>query len=178
MSRVILELFKGTGSVGKVFKRNGWKVISIDNEAKFKPSILTDLMKWDYKSIPTPDFIWGSPPCNSFSAMAYPIKLRHPITMKPLSDFAVVGDALLKRTITIINYWRNKNPKLKFVVENPHGTMYRSPLMKALKPYTTAQTLYALYNYPALKRTDFFNNFNLKLKEPIVMGFSKILWIG
>ena len=168
MTRILLELFKGTGSAGKVFKPRGWKVISVDNEEKFKPSIVADILKWDYKNIPTPDFIWASPPCNSFSNLSFSTHQRNPITMKPNTERAKLGDDILRRTITIINYWRKKNPKLKFVMENPHGTMYRSPYMKSLKPYTTSQTLYGLYGDIKLKRTDFFNNFDLKLKEPIM----------
>tara|TARA_Y100000593_G_C4193444_1_gene278124 strand:+ start:199 stop:810 length:612 start_codon:yes stop_codon:yes gene_type:complete len=167
-NKIILELFKGTGSVGKVFKKKGWKVISVDNVEKFKPSILADILKWDYKNIPTPDFIWASPPCNTFSNLSFSTHQRDAKTMKPNTENARLGDAILRKTISIINYWRKRNPKLKFVMENPHGTMYRSPYMKSLKPYTTAQTLYGLYGDKRLKRTDFFNNFNLKLKEPII----------
>ncbi len=37
--------------------------------------------------------------------------------------------------------------------------------MGALKPYTTANTLYCLYKDKRRKPTDFFNNFNLELKS-------------
>ena len=50
-------------------------------------------------------------------------------------------------------------------MENPHGTMWRSPFMKALKPYTTSNTLYCLYKDNRRKPTDFFNNFELELKN-------------
>jgi adenine-specific DNA methylase len=43
----VLELFAGTGSVGKVAKRKGWNVISNDNVKKFKPDILEDILKWN-----------------------------------------------------------------------------------------------------------------------------------
>ena len=39
-SKKVLELFKGTGSVGHVAKEFGFEVISLDNEAKFNPDIL------------------------------------------------------------------------------------------------------------------------------------------
>ena len=51
-SNKVLELFKGTGSVGHVAKEYGFEVISLDNEAKFNPDILMDIMEWDYKSFP------------------------------------------------------------------------------------------------------------------------------
>lgn len=66
----LLELFKGTGSVGHVFEHNGYKVTSLDFERKWKPDICTDILKWDYKKAFKPgDFevIWASPPCTEYS---------------------------------------------------------------------------------------------------------------
>lgn len=36
----LLELFKGTGSVGKVAEKMGFNVISLDFEEKYKPDII------------------------------------------------------------------------------------------------------------------------------------------
>ena len=43
-----LELFKGTGSFGKVAKRMNLDVISLDNVEKYKPDILTDILDLDF----------------------------------------------------------------------------------------------------------------------------------
>ena len=178
----LLELFKGTGSFGKAAKKLKWDVISLDNEDKFKPDILTDILDFDYKNIGfTPDIITASPPCGTFSSGLALTKrttydprkaprVRNSDTMKPLHERAVIGDKILKQTIKIINYWRKRNPKLKFIMENPRGSMYRSPYMKALKPYFEATTYYCLYGDGRTKRTDFFNNFELKLKEGSCRG--------
>lgn len=171
-----LELFKGTGSFGKAAKRRGWKVVSLDNEAKYNPDILADITKWNYKGLDfIPDVITASPPCATFSNMALtkrktfdpnkPARVRNADTMKPLNDYGRLGDRVLKATIEIINYFKKKNPNLKWVVENPRGSMHKSPLMTKLLPYETAITLYCLYGDKRQKRTQFFNNFNLKLKE-------------
>ena len=67
---LLLELFKGTGSVGKVFKRRGWDVVSLDIDAEFRPTIVCDIMKWDYKRFKRrPDFIWASPPCQAHTSL-------------------------------------------------------------------------------------------------------------
>ena len=46
---VMLDLFSGTGSVGEVYRRHGFKVISIDWDKKFNPTIVQDVLSWDYK---------------------------------------------------------------------------------------------------------------------------------
>ncbi len=172
----LLELFKGTGSFGKAAAKKGWKVTSLDNEAKYNPDILVDITKWDYKNLGfIPDVITASPPCATFTNMALtgrkvfdpskPARVRNKDTMKPLNDYGRLGDRILKKTIEIINYFRNKNPRLKWVMENPRGSMHRSPLMAALKPYETSITYYCQYGDKRQKRTQFFNNFDLKLRE-------------
>ena len=66
----LLELFCGSKSVGKVFEKYGWEVVSLDIEKKFDPSICIDFMDWDYKSINDIDIIWSSPDCSCYSMAA------------------------------------------------------------------------------------------------------------
>ena len=63
----ILELFAGTGSVGKVAKELGHEVISLDRD--LDADIKIDIMQWNYKEF-EPNFfnlIWASPPCTEYS---------------------------------------------------------------------------------------------------------------
>ena len=63
----LLELFSGTGSVGKVFKESGWTVVSLDRD--MDADIKTDIMDWDYKSmyeLGSFDVLWTSPPCTEY----------------------------------------------------------------------------------------------------------------
>ena len=142
----ILELFSGTGSFGKVFDGISCEIIKIDIVKKFNPTICEDLLKWDYKVYPTGyfDFIWASPPCNTFSCLnKSPNKLR----MREL-----LGRPLLHRTLEIIRYF---NPKY-WVIENPDsGAMKNEECMKDL-PYNIAD--YCKYGFPYRKRTRFWNN--------------------
>tara|TARA_R110002073_G_scaffold24415_4_gene82522 strand:- start:821 stop:1555 length:735 start_codon:yes stop_codon:yes gene_type:complete len=163
---VLLELFSGTGSVGKVAKKMGFKVISVDNEEKFKPDILQDISKWNFKSdkrLPSKiDYIWASPPCVSFSLLNNAMKTPHrKADLKPLTETGRLGNKLLNKTISIINYYRSKNPNLKFAIENPRGYMRKMPAMKKL-PRTT--TSYSQYGFNYNKPTDFWTNFKLVLK--------------
>jgi len=161
----LLELFKGTGSIGKVAHKI-FNVVSLDNDEEAKPDILTDVLKWDFKKFYNetgfiPDFIWASPPCNTYSPLAYPLKERDPKTAEPYSKRAILGTKILHQTIKIINFFRKLNPDLIFVIENPKGMMRNDKLVKNLILNTT---LYVLYGDKRRKHTDFFSNIDLELK--------------
>jgi site-specific DNA-cytosine methylase len=163
----MLELFKGTGSIGKVAKKN-FNIVSLDFEEKYKPDIQTDILKWDYKKFYNetgfiPDLIWASPPCNTFSVLAYPFKERDTQTAEPISERAKLGTKILYKTLTIINFFKKINPDLLYIIENPRGMMRMDKRMKRL-PYMTT-TYYCLYGDKRRKPTDFWSNFPLHLKE-------------
>jgi hypothetical protein len=120
----LLELFKGTGSVGKVAHRMNMDVQSLDVESKYEPNVLVDILEWDYKKWMkdnnfVPDFIWASPPCNTYSPLVYPLKERDTKTAEPFSDRAKVGTQILYKTIEIINYFQKINPKLLLLLKTP-----------------------------------------------------------
>lgn len=163
----MLELFKGSGSVGKVAKRMGYNVVSLDLDPIYTPDIETDILKWDYKKFSNdnnfiPDYIWASPPCNTYSPLAYPLKERDPETAKPKSERAKMGTKILYKTLEIINYFLKKNPKLKYTIENPRGMMRKDKRM--LKQPHRETTYYCYYGGFKLKATDFWSNYELGLK--------------
>lgn len=169
---VHLELYKGTGSFSKVSEKMGFHVISLDIIEKYKPTILMDILQWDYKTyfqknnIEKVDIITASIPCNSFSTLGVNLrKMRDPVTMKPLNNnkIAILGDKLVAKTVEIINYCKSKNPNLRFLIENPHGFLFRHRL---IKKYKRTPTRYSLYDHIFDKLTDFFHNFdNLVLRN-------------
>jgi site-specific DNA-cytosine methylase len=171
----LLELFKGTGSVGKVAKRMGFKIVSLDFEEKYKATITTDILNWDYKAYHKnnnyiPDYIWASPPCNTFSPLAYPRKERNTQTAEPISERAKIGTKILYKTLEIIKYFLDLNPNMKYCIENPQGMMRKDKQMKELYRETT---FYALYGDTKWKMTDFWSNYILDLKKPIKANVDK-----
>ena len=163
----LLELFKGTGSVGKVAKKLGFDVVSVDLDPIYTPEIETDILRWNYKKFFTdskfiPDFIWASPPCNTYSPLAYPLKERDPKTAEPKSERAKIGTKILHRTLDIIDYVKSLNPNVKYTIENPRGMMRFDSKMKKLEINTT---LYCLYGDDRMKPTNFWANFPLELKD-------------
>ena len=65
----VLELFSGTGSVGKVCETLGWDVVSVDLELPATHEC--DIMDFDYKQYPKDYFsiVWASPPCTNYSKL-------------------------------------------------------------------------------------------------------------
>jgi site-specific DNA-cytosine methylase len=129
---LFLELFSRTQSASKVAAKRKYRTITVDNDARYNPTIVADILRLDYKKLETPDFIWASPPCNSFSNLALSQRppSRDKDTFKALTETGRLGDRLLARTLKIIRYFERKNPKLKWVIENPHAMMRKQPSMK------------------------------------------------
>jgi site-specific DNA-cytosine methylase len=142
----ILELFSGTGSVGKVARDKGWEVVSLDlNNADININILD----WEYTIYNSGYFniVWASPPCESFSAYQNAIKTKQQI----LDDINQRGLPLLNRTIEIINYF---NPQYYFI-ENPQTGYMKNYIID--RPYYDVD--YCKYaNWGYRKRTRIWTN--------------------
>ena len=48
----MLDLFSGTGSIGRVFADRGYEVTREDWDAQFIADIITDIRKWDFVHYP------------------------------------------------------------------------------------------------------------------------------
>ena len=55
----LLELFSGTGSVGKPWREAGHEVISVDVDGRFGADIVEDILQLSYCKLPVPDVIWA-----------------------------------------------------------------------------------------------------------------------
>jgi site-specific DNA-cytosine methylase len=118
----VLELFSGTGSVGKVCKELGYSVVSLDLK---NADININVLDWNYKDYPKFffDIIWASPPCQTFSncrnswiGRKNSIFGDKIITKELLSkDMIERGVPIVLKTLEIIEYFE---PKVYFI-ENP-----------------------------------------------------------
>jgi hypothetical protein len=116
----LLELFSGTGSVGKVAKELNYEVISLDLK---NADININILEWNYKIYKpfTFDKIFASPPCETFSSLkkthiGRKNKYGKIITKEDIdNDIYKKGLPLLCKTIEIILYFKPKN----YVIENP-----------------------------------------------------------
>ncbi len=160
----VLELFSGTGSVGKACKLLGYECISVDNEYEATHKI--DILEFDYKQYKPDEFniIWGSPPCTYYSGLQ-----RSWINKKKKDGIYTIekynkdlenSDKLVERTLEIIDYFK---PKLWFM-ENPQtGSLKNREVVKDLPFYDVDYCMYSDWGYR--KRTRIWTNkkdFNAK----------------
>lgn len=132
MSR-LLELFSGTKSVSKAIGSRYDEIVSVDILEKFEPSVVSDILRWDYKIYPPGHFdaIWASPPCTEYSKMKY-------ISGAPRN--LKMADEIVQRTIEIIDYFQPE----RWYIENPQtGLLKDRPFMLGI-PFTDVD--YCMYS--------------------------------
>ena len=145
----VLELFAGSRSIGKVADSLGYEVFSSDLNNFENIDYVIDILDFDINKVPfKPDLIWASPPCTSYSIAAISHHRPHD---KPLSDFAVKSDLIIKRTLEII---KELNPEFWYI-ENPRGMLRKQSFMKGI-PRTTIW--YCTYGDNRAKPTDIWTN--------------------
>ncbi len=104
----LLELFAGTGSMGKAFAEKRREVVSLDSDPKTDATIHEDILRWDYTSYPPRHFdaVWASPCCTHYSRACRGAKAHRSLSL---------ADSLALRSQEIRNYF---NPRVWFI-ENP-----------------------------------------------------------
>ena len=147
---LLLELFSGTGSVGKVAESMGYTVVSLDRD--MEATIQTDIMNWEYQNFEKPkiDVIWASPPCTEYSRA----------TTCGIRDIEG-ANAIVKRTLDIIHYFKPKY----WIIENPQTGLLKEQEMMIGIPFKDID--YCKYGMPYRKRTRLWNNIDLWIPKPL-----------
>jgi hypothetical protein len=104
----VLDLFSGTGSTAEAFREQGFEVVTLDFNPKFRPDICVDILEWDYAKAFKPGYfhtIAVSPPCTEYSAA---------MTCRPRE--LAKADAIVERALKVIEYlqpwhWFIENPR-------------------------------------------------------------------
>ena len=122
---VLLDLFAGLGGWSEAFRARGHDVLTLDIDPRFGCDITADILTWDPDSIPPPDIVLASPPCEAFSTMSIGTHWGGGVrAYEPKTDAARLGIALVERTVDIISALR---PTF-FVIENPRDVLRNLPL--------------------------------------------------
>ena len=143
----LLELFSGTGSVGRAFRDLGWEVVALDIVSG-PHAIRTNILEWNYKdNFPVGHFdcIHASPPCQQYSIARTCAKTPRNL------EYA---DSLVQLALDIIDYFK---PKV-FMIENPYtGLLRKRPLMQHMESFLRRVT-YCRYGLPYRKETAIWTN--------------------
>jgi hypothetical protein len=107
-----LDLFCGKGSVRRCLEQQGYCVVSVDADARFSPTHVSDILFWNYRQYPPGTFkiISASPPCTEYSR-------AKTLGWRRLEE----ADQLVRRTLEIIEYFQ---PELWWI-ENPQSGMLK-----------------------------------------------------
>ena len=137
----LLELFSGTGSIGKVAVNYGFDVVSLDKD--MDATIKTDIMNWNYKEYPPKyfDVIWSSPPCTEYS-IAKTTGIRK----------IELANNIVKRVLEIISYY----DPIYYFIENPQTGLLKKQEFMFDRPFNDLD--YCKYGTLYRKRTRIWNN--------------------
>ena len=156
----ILSLFSGTNSWTQ-FYSDDFKVHSVDIEYRYRPYLVRDISKWDFKEdiergfLPSNiDIIYASPPCNLYFTL-----LKNPPGSNPKRPYIEYTEAdrnlsilLVNKTIEIINYF---NPRF-FVIENPVGRIKKH--FPSILNQDPVRVDYCQYGFEYMKPTYIYTN--------------------
>ena len=150
----VLELFAGSRSIGKVAESYDHNVFSSDINEFIDINYVTNILDFDVLKVPfIPDFIWCSPPCTYFSVASIGTHWNKNNT--PKTKEAILGVAIVQKTLDIINHFLSINPSLKYYIENPRGKLRSLPILKHLERTTI---WYCKYGDHRAKPTDIWSN--------------------
>ena len=140
----LLELFAGTGSIGKMFRARGWEVISIDIDATTNQTFVAEILNCDDQMLGGNfDAVWASPPCTQYS-----IARSNSKTPRDLET----SDRLVQRVIDIFDFF---NPTC-WAFENPQTGLLKSRKVVENIPFVDVE--YCMYGARYRKRTRIWTN--------------------
>ena len=152
----LLELFCGVNhSVGKVAHTLGWEVTSVDINPKASPDHLLDILDFDETAYSKDhfDFIWASPPCESYSTGRTVAKI-------PRDEAMEKADRLVSKTREIIDYFG-----CHWSIENPESSlMWKREVARGLLE-SSCVTSYCSFGAQFRKHTRLANSFGLVLPK-------------
>ena len=90
----------------------GWDVTTVDNNPKFEPDVLVDVMQWDYSGFDPIDVLWMGIPCTLYSNASFK---RDPEK----------ANGLALKAIEILEHSKALNPNLSWAIENPQSSLLR-----------------------------------------------------
>ena len=154
---LIFDFFSGTGSSTQPFADAGHTVVTFELSTNFAATEHVDIrtLTPDYliATYGTPDFIWASPPCTTFSVASISHHwVKGGLHPEPRTHEAVLAQELVAHTLYLI---RALKPTHGWLLENPRGMLRKLPVVKDYKRQTVS---YCTYGDTRMKPTDLWGN--------------------
>jgi hypothetical protein len=149
----LLELFSGTGSVGRAFRAAGWEVTSVDLDRKSRPDICCDILDFQLSALegrPLVDLVWASPPCTHYSIAR---STRAPRDLEG-------SDRLVQKTLDIV-----QELGAAFFMENPATGLLKTRAVAQGLPMRVVD--YCAYGALYRKRTAIWTNTDWRPRRPL-----------
>ena len=140
----LLELYSGTGSMGKALRKLGWKVVSVHLRADFNPDIWCDVLDFDVGMLESKpvDVVWASPPCTQYSCARTRAKTPRDL---------VGSDKLVQKVLDLAVALN-----CTYLIENPHSGLLKTRTVVAGCPMEVWD--YCKYNALYRKRTSIWTD--------------------
>ena len=158
MALKVLELFSGTGSIGRAFEERGHEVFSVEWDEALPASLHADIEYLTADRVRSlsgaPDVIWAPPDCTTFSMAGISRHRRkNPNTgnLDAASPYALKCDRV---DLAMLRLIRDLRPAL-FFIENPRAGMRKQDMMAVMPRHTVT---YCQYGARVMKPTDIFTN--------------------
>jgi len=120
----VLELFAGNCEVSNAFYHQEWDTASHDIDPNSSATIKGDILSLDPETLPfVPDFIWASPPCETYSS-----EYHRSLNELDRSPVARLHNLIFMKMVQIFT-WAKQHPHLIICIETS-GNIHEMPLMK------------------------------------------------
>lgn len=162
----ILDLFAGLGGERRraAIEARGHEYVTLDLDPAFGCNISADILTVTPDELRGFDFIWASPPCESFSVASIGTHWDRDTGM-PKTEQAQLHMRIVQHTRMLCDF---AEPRLGFLIENPRGMLRKLPIVRGLPRHTVT---YCQYGETRMKPTDLFGHLpGWEPKPPCVNG--------